>query len=73
MQSEQDATHEDLGRALAEMIDQLESQRVFAGDLEGTFVVPLSGGAEYRVTVLREQNWTEYPLGVVGGPSNGNH
>lgn len=49
------ATYEDLGKTLADMIDQLEGQRVFAGDLEGTFVVPLSGGAEYRVTVVREQ------------------
>lgn len=49
-----EATYEDLGKTLAEMIDQLESQRVFAGDLEGTFVVPLSDGTEYRVTVMRE-------------------
>lgn len=49
-----EATYEDLGKTLAEMIDQLESQRVFAGDLEGTFVVPISDGTEYRVTVMRE-------------------
>lgn len=48
-----EATYEDLGRVLADMIDQLESQRVFAGDLEGTFTVPLSDGVEYVVTVSR--------------------
>ena len=47
------ATHEDLGRVLADMIDQLESQRVFSGDMEATFTVPLSNGVEYVVTVIR--------------------
>lgn len=53
------ATYDELGCVLANMIDQLESQRLFAGDLEGVFTVPLSGGAEYRVTVIREQNDAE--------------
>ncbi len=54
-----EATYEDLGKTLAEMIDQLESQRAFAGDMEGTFVVPLSDGTEYRVTVMMEQTNTD--------------
>lgn len=47
------ATYQELGQALAEMIDQLEQTRPFAGDMEGTFMVPLSGGGAYRVTVMR--------------------
>ena len=54
------ATYEELGRALADMIDTLDSQRKFAGDLEGVFTVPLSDGAEYIVTVLRK---TEEEMG----------
>lgn len=50
------ATHEDLGKVLADMIDQLESQRLFAGDLEGVFTVLLSGGVEYSVTVARKND-----------------
>lgn len=45
--------HEDLGRYLADIIDKLESQRIFAGDLEGVFTLPLEGGEEYTVTVAR--------------------
>lgn len=56
-----EATYEDLGRVLADMIDQLESQRVFAGDLEGTFTVPLSDGVEYVVTVNRASLTKEPP------------
>ena len=46
--------YQELGQTLADMIDQLESQRIFTGDLEGTFVLPLDDGTEYRVTVMRE-------------------
>jgi Tfp pilus assembly ATPase PilU len=46
--------HQELGQTLADIIDQLESQRIFTGDLECTFVLPLDDGTEYRVTVMRE-------------------
>lgn len=46
-------THEELGEYLADMIDKLERQRVFAGDLEGEFLLPMSDGSAYRVTVCR--------------------
>ena len=48
------ADHADLGRALAEAIDELESQRLFAGDMECVFIVPLEDGAEYEITVRRK-------------------
>lgn len=48
------ATNEDLGRYLSDMIDQMESQRLFTGDLEGVFTIPLEDGSEYEVTVKRK-------------------
>lgn len=49
------ATHEDLGRVLADTIDTLEQQRKFAGDMECEFIVPLEDDTEYLVTVRRKQ------------------
>jgi len=49
------ATNEDLGRYLSDMIDQMESQRKFTGDLEGTFTIPLDDGSEYECTVRRKE------------------
>lgn len=49
-------THEELGKYLADMIDKLESQRVFAGDLEGEFLLPLSDGSAYRISVARHNS-----------------
>jgi hypothetical protein len=48
------ADHADLGLALAEAINDLESKRLFAGDMEFVFVVPLEDGTEYEVTVRRK-------------------
>lgn len=48
------ASNEDLGRYLSDMIDQMESQRLFTGDLEGVFTIPLDDGSEYEVTVKRK-------------------
>ena len=48
------ADHADLGRALAEAIDELESKRLFAGDMEFVFIVPLEDGTEYEVVVKRK-------------------
>lgn len=48
------ATHEELGRLLAESIDTLETQRKFAGDMEYEFVIPLDDGTEYEVIVRRK-------------------
>ena len=48
------ANHEDLGQILADVIDQLEAQRPFAGDMDATFTVPLEDGTEYQVTVSRK-------------------
>lgn len=56
------ASNEDLGRYLSDMIDQMESQRLFAGDLEGVFTVPLEDGSEYEVTVRRSLD----PAKIVG-------
>lgn len=47
--------HEELGKALAEVIDQLEAQRPFAGDMECAFIVPLDDGTEYEVVVRRKE------------------
>lgn len=49
------ADYADLGRMLADTIDKLSMQRPFAGDMEGTFIVPLSGGDEYEVVVRRKE------------------
>jgi len=54
MDDEDFASHEELGRELAEAIDMLEGQRKFAGDMECVFVVPLEDGDEYEVTVRRK-------------------
>jgi len=51
--TDEPADYDDLGRELATVIDKLESQRKFAGDLEGIFIVPLSDGTEYQVVVSR--------------------
>lgn len=48
------ATNEDLGRYLSDMIDQMESQRLFTGDLEGVFIIPLDDGSEYEVSIKRK-------------------
>lgn len=47
--------YEELGQMLADTIDKLYSQRTFAGDLEGTFIVPLEDGSEYLVVVSRQE------------------
>lgn len=49
------ADYTDLGRMLADTIDKLSMQRPFAGDMEGTFIVPLSSGDEYEVVVRRKE------------------
>jgi hypothetical protein len=50
------ADNSDLGKVLADAIDDLEAKRPFAGDLEVVFVVPLDDGTEYEVTVSRKVN-----------------
>ena len=47
------ADHADLGQALAEAIEELESKRLFAGDMEFVFIVPLEDGTEYEVVIKR--------------------
>jgi len=47
------ADYEDLGKMLAEAIEDLEMQRKFAGDMECVFIIPLDDGSQYEVTVCR--------------------
>lgn len=49
-----DVSHEELGKMLADAIDDLEAKRPFAGDLEIVLIVPLDDGTEYEVTVSRK-------------------
>lgn len=49
------ASYEQLGEMLAQAIDELESQRLFAGDMECVFVVPIEDGGEYEVTIRRKE------------------
>lgn len=50
------ATYEDLGKCLSDMIDGLEQKRLFAGDLEAVFDIPIEGGAIYRCAIARVVN-----------------
>lgn len=50
------ATYEDLGKYLSDMIDGLEEKRLFAGDLEAVFDIPLEGGEIYRCAIARVVN-----------------
>lgn len=47
--------YEGLGKFLADIIDTMEAQQKFAGDMECVFPVPLSDGSEYEVTVRRKK------------------
>lgn len=52
--------YEMLGHVLADIIDQMESQRLFTGDIEGTFTIPLDDGSEYECTL----QWKEASDGL---------
>lgn len=51
--------YKDLGKVLAEAIEDLEMQRKFAGDMECVFFIRLDDGSQYGVTVCRVAQETQ--------------